>query len=174
MRQLSVRCVGLAVFMSCSLVSASASAAATYSATLTGDQEVPPVDTDASGQARLLFLSGFGEDRLLTVRTYQGLSGPSTGAHIHVGPVGVDGPIVLDFANGSLIDLGFLAINLNTAADLEGLLEGQTLDDLRGVMDEGNAYVNLHTEENPGGEIRGQIEPPQTTTSPSAGGRSRR
>jgi hypothetical protein len=49
-------------------------------------------------------------------------------------------------------------------------MEGKTLDDLATTMDSGDAYVNVHTAENPDGEIRGQIinsDKPQAETTNS-------
>jgi hypothetical protein len=42
-------------------------------------------------------------------------------------------------------------------SSLKGALQGKTLDDLAAAMDSGDTYVNVHTAENPDGEIRGQI-----------------
>jgi hypothetical protein len=36
-------------------------------------------------------------------------------------------------------------------------MEGKTLEDLVAAMDSGQTYVNIHTTQNPDGEIRGQI-----------------
>jgi hypothetical protein len=52
---------------------------------------------------------------------------------------------------------GILATGTITSASLVGALKGKTLNDLIVKMNEGNAYVNVHTMMNPGGEIRGQI-----------------
>ena len=40
---------------------------------------------------------------------------------------------------------------------LEGPLAGKQLSDLSIAMSNGTIYVNVHTEQNPNGEIRGQI-----------------
>jgi hypothetical protein len=53
---------------------------------------------------------------------------------------------------------GLLAEGTITAADLVGPLAGMSIDDLLAEMRAGNAYVNVHSEANPGGEIRGQIQ----------------
>jgi len=44
-----------------------------------------------------------------------------------------------------------------TTSNLEGPIQGKTIDDLRNAMQNGTTYVNIHTEQNPNGEIRGQI-----------------
>jgi hypothetical protein len=44
-----------------------------------------------------------------------------------------------------------------TADNLEGPMAGSQLSDLIDAMNNGQAYVNIHTEQNPDGEIRGQI-----------------
>lgn len=80
--------------------------------------------------------------------TATGLSGPAIGAHFHEGAVGVAGPIVLDLTGAIVLndDGNFLA---------EGSLPAPAgfADDLRA----GNIYVNVHTDLNPGGELRGQV-----------------
>jgi len=93
-------------------------------------------------------------------------------AHIHVGAVGVNGPVVVGLfsgaAGGGRTD-GPIAEGVFTAADLTGPLAGLTLSDLLDEMEAGNAYVNVHTNDGiaptntgpgdfPGGEIRGQIK----------------
>jgi hypothetical protein len=85
-------------------------------------------------------------------------------AHIHVGPVGENGPIVAwlypSAPPAQLIPgrfSGVLAEGTITDADLMGPLAGMTLEDLLDEMRSGNTYVNAHTSQLPGGEIRGQI-----------------
>ena len=55
------------------------------------------------------------------------------------------------------ISQGLLSQGNITAANLEGPLAGQQLADLVDIMDNGTAYVNVHTKDFPLGEIRGQI-----------------
>ena len=45
-----------------------------------------------------------------------------------------------------------------------GSLAGKSVSDLVSKMQSGEAYVNVHTEANPNGEIRGQISLANTTT----------
>jgi hypothetical protein len=47
-----------------------------------------------------------------------------------------------------------------TSADLEGPLAGKQMSDLVDIMKNGGAYVNVHTQQNQNGEIRGQISSP--------------
>ena len=44
-----------------------------------------------------------------------------------------------------------------TSSDLVGPLKGKQISDLVKLINDGEAYVNVHTETNPKGEIRGQI-----------------
>jgi hypothetical protein len=94
-------------------------------------------------------------------------------SHIHLGPPGVNGPIVLFLfgtaPSGGGSQNGVLGSGTKTAANLVGPLTGHPLSDLVTNMREGGAYVNVHTNDGvaptntgcgdfPGGEIRGQIE----------------
>ena len=75
----------------------------TFSATLTGDAEVPgPGDPDGSGTATLRLNPGQGE--ICYELTVSNIA-PATAAHIHEGPAGVAGPVVvpLDPTNGRFV-----------------------------------------------------------------------
>jgi CHRD domain len=116
-----------------------------YTATLSGSSEVPPVETAASGSATVT-LNGMD---MTLVGTYEGLSGPAQAAHIH-GPAAeganADVVIPLTLTEGSTAGSGTLA---GTAT----LTEAQLAD-----LQAGLYYVNVHTEANGGGEIRGQLK----------------
>lgn len=137
------------------------SASHTYQANLSGAEEVPPVDTRARGQATFR-LSRDGTElsyRLIVANLHD-----VTMAHIHLAPRGVNGGVVVWlYPSGPPPELipgrtsGVLATGVITAANLVGGLEGGSLADLIEEMASGNAYVNVHTEAWPGGEIRGQI-----------------
>ncbi|RPJ32657.1 MAG: CHRD domain-containing protein [Planctomycetaceae bacterium] len=132
-----------------------------FSAHLAGRNEVPAVDTLAQGQAHFK-LSEDGtalEYKLIAANVENILQ-----SHIHVGAAGTNGPVVVflypDAPPAVLIPGrfdGVLAEGVITSADLIGPLTGMTLDDLLAAIEAGNAYVNLHTSQFPGGEIRGQI-----------------
>jgi len=53
---------------------------------------------------------------------------------------------------------GELSAGTIDAASLVGPLEGKTISDLVTAIEEGRAYVNVHTEANPDGEITGFIK----------------
>lgn len=83
-----------------------------------------------------------------------------TVAHIHLGMEEVNGPVVVTLfgplEKAVSIDEGVLKGSF-TRKDLEGPLAGRSLDTLFKYIRRGRAYVNVHTVQNPDGEIRGQI-----------------
>lgn len=99
-------------------------------------------------------------------------------AHIHLAPVGTNGPITVWLYPsttpgpgplGSGRKDGVIAEGTITAANLIGPLAGHPLSDLVDALVNGGAYVNVHTNDGvaptntgpgdfPGGEIRGQVE----------------
>jgi hypothetical protein len=89
-----------------------------------------------------------------------------TMAHIHVAdePGGNGPPAVWLYPDAPPASLkvglfsGTLAEGEFAASDLVGPLAGMTLADLRTAIQENRAYVNVHTEQLPGGEIRGQLD----------------
>jgi CHRD domain-containing protein len=85
-----------------------------------------------------------------------------TAAHIHSGKTGANGPILVTLfkteSPSSKPINGILTSGNITNADLEGPMAGKTLIDLTKAMELGETYVNVHSEEFPNGEIRGQIQ----------------
>lgn len=135
---------GAAALASCSTLQEAYTeqTSATYTAELRGSNEVHAGDPDGSGVAEISFA-----DELKRVcwdlNKLEGL-GPITGAHIHRGRSGVDGPVVLAFKQAE-----------------EGGWRGCSQDTswVQAAFDEGlsNYYVNVHTVEYPKGAIRGQL-----------------
>jgi hypothetical protein len=132
-----------------------------YSAHLAGRNEVPPADTLAQGQAHFkLNHDGTAIEYKLIAANIENI----TQAHIHMAPEGVNGPVVAwlypSAPPSQLIPdrfNGVLAEGVITADNLVGPLAGASLQDLLDAMNHGNSYVNVHTSQFPGGEIRGQI-----------------
>ena len=142
---------------------------ANYSAQLTGHEEVPMRETDATGHATLQ-LSKDGQS--LSYRIVVANIDNVTVAHIHLGARGMTGPPVVmlygPVAPGGGRKSGVLATGTITSANLTGDLAGHPLADLIMAMDAGNTYVNVHTDDGtgspntrsgdfPDGEVRGQI-----------------
>jgi rubrerythrin len=127
----------------------------TVTVSLSGEQEVPPVDTDASGETTLTLTRDPPElDYRLTVSNIENV----VAAHIHIGNEGENGPVVapLFSDDNGVSEDGVLATGTITEDDLVGPLEGKSFSELRSMVEKG-AYVNVHTKEHPKGEIRGQI-----------------
>jgi hypothetical protein len=124
---------------------------------LTGAAEVPPVQTSASGFAELGVMDGGNrmEYDIIAINIDR-----VTQAHIHQGTSSEAGPVVATLFNASTPTgptTGELTDGFITSANLEGPLQGKQLSDLIALMQNGQAYVNVHTEQNPDGEIRGTI-----------------
>jgi hypothetical protein len=129
-----------------------------HKATLTGSEIVPPVETKATGEATFT-LSKDGKELAytLTVKDIEN----ATAAHIHAGKKGENGgPLAGLFAGPKKegVFSGELAKGTITDKELMGPLAGKKVKDLVKIIKEGGAYVNVHTEKNPNGEIRGQIK----------------
>ena len=127
----------------------------TFTAELTGGEEVPPVDTNATGIANL-------QNNVQTINYQLSVNDlvNVTQAHIHRGEEGENGKVVVTLYNTTMPTgpmSGLLSQGNITAANLVGPLAGQQLTDLVSIMDNGTAYVNVHTKDFPLGEIRGQI-----------------
>lgn len=133
-----------------------------YDANLTGDMEVPPVTTNATGLAELE-LNDDGDEMSFDIQVED--IEEANQAHIHQGSEGENGDIVVGLFNSTEptdVNDGTLEDGDFTAEDFVGPLQGQNMSDLVDLMDNGQAYVNVHTEANPGGEIRGTIVPDLT------------
>jgi hypothetical protein len=124
---------------------------------LTGFEEVPPVnDTSAIGVAEFKL----GQDNIMYTVNVTDIENV-TAAHIHRGQVGENGPIVITLFKGgdptTAVTTGVLSEGNITATNLEGPMAGQLLSNLTSAMQNEQTYVNVHTQQNPNGEIRGQI-----------------
>jgi hypothetical protein len=157
----------MTVFFTIALVLGSSIALATVSnapaafakheqvAKLSGQEEVPKVDTQATGMAEFTPVIPTNEtvDFNLNATGIQGV----TQGHIHSGAVGENGPVVVTLFNFDTPQDTVSENGTITADMLEGDMQGMTIADLITAMKDGNTYVNFHTEQNPDGEIRGQI-----------------
>jgi hypothetical protein len=130
-----------------------------FDARLTGASEVPPVQTNASGFADLDVEMEDGQ-RVVDYHLYVSNIDRVTQAHIHQGNSSENGPIIVPLFNASAPTgpvTGQLAEGHITPANFVGPIQGMQLDDLIALMQNGTAYVNVHTEQNPQAEIRGTV-----------------
>jgi len=112
-----------------------------YTALMNGNEENPSVTTDGKGLG--IFELTQNEANVYFKILFTGLTSAVTSAHIHNAPVGVNGGVVFDlqpFINGNRI---------------EGIWQPDSA--LLVALKAGELYVNVHTNNNPSGEIRGQI-----------------
>jgi hypothetical protein len=163
MRKFTLLTVLLLVALMAVVGSAMADSNRNFRSHLSGDQEVPAVDTKAQGQAIYkLNKAGDAIDYKLIVANIEGV----TQAHIHCGAAGVNGPVVAFlFGPGPGVAVnGILAQGTLTAADVIPRPDSPecpggvaNFEELIAKMRSGDTYTNVHTIANPGGEVRGQI-----------------
>jgi hypothetical protein len=108
--------------------------------TLSGAEEVPPVTAQGSGSGSFRVSEDGTLSGSVTTKDVEG-----TVAHIHRAAKGQNGPII---------------VPLDKKGDTYSVPAGrkltpQQMDDLKA----GNLYVNVHTNRNKGGEVRGQLQP---------------
>jgi hypothetical protein len=133
-----------------------AQGAPTFVIDLSGNEEVPPVQTDATGVAEITPL---GADSIAYSVNATNIEGVTAG-HIHLGKQGEDGPVVVTLFNYDSPMNGVSENGTITADKLEGPMAGMQIPDLAAAGANGTLYINIHTEQNPDGEIRGQGGPP--------------
>ena len=112
-----------------------------FRVTLSGDQEVPAVKTSASGGGTITINA----DKTVSGSvTTTGVAG--TMAHIHIGAAGKNGPVIVPLTKS-----GDGAWSVPAGAKLT--------DAQYEAYKAGDLYVNVHSAQNKGGEIRGQLKP---------------
>jgi hypothetical protein len=122
---------------------AAASAGFVAAVTLSGANERPAGDTDATGTAVIRVR----DDNQVCYRiNVRNIPLPATGAHIHKGPATGTGPIVVPF----------------TAPDASGVSSGCTTPPDTSIVGEikstpANFYANVHSTEFPAGAVRAQL-----------------
>jgi len=149
----------------------------TFRTNLNGEQEVPSVETSGTGQASFQM-----QDNSMSYQINVQNTDKVTGIHIHKGESGQNGDVIVTLyspdtklkdRDQSLFDKLSSKLDVSTSnvqrssqysysgnfhtSDLQGPLEGKTLNELTSLMAQGQTYLNVHTESYPDGEIRGQI-----------------
>ena len=107
---------------------------------LTGAEEVPPVQTGASGSGSFRVAEDGSVSGSVTTTGVQG-----TMAHIHQAAKGQNGPVI---------------VPLTKNGDTYTVPEGRKLTPAQmDALKAGNLYVNVHSDRHKGGEIRAQLQP---------------
>jgi hypothetical protein len=139
---------------------AAASGGMQMQAKLDSTGEVPSPNVGSSSPTGMATFAMQG-DKMTYKVTVSGLTSPVTVAHIHAGGAGVAGPVIVPLTVAAGSDAG--------TANGEGTIDASaikgkkddgsqmTMSDLMNAIKGGNAYVNVHTQNNPKGEVRGQI-----------------
>ena len=115
-----------------------------FSGTLSGQAEVPPVNSPGTGTVTATF-----DPATKTLQykfKWSNLSGPAKGMHFHDGAPGVSGGIVIPVS-------GFPNEPSGEVSGTSSPLNDTLITDLM----EGNLYGNIHTDDHKGGEVRAQM-----------------
>lgn len=135
-----------------------------YSAFLTGDAEIPKVNTDATGEAQF-------DSNAQAAALGDSAAASSSGSDISY-EVDVQNIEKITAADIQWSSSYFVIQASNTIWEnkrrtgernvkrwhLEGPLLGEQISDLLDLFDNGEAYLNIHAAANPDGEIRGPIQ----------------
>ena len=139
-----------------------------YWSVLTGDQQLPPNDTNALGYVGLKFQDD--RTRLVYIVNAEHI-GKITAVNLYQTDKEQNGTLVLDLLHSprelmkgvdKVVEKtlegktkGTISIGGATSDDLQGQLKGKSLSDLHELIVNGSIYVNIHTKDFPNGEIRG-------------------
>jgi CHRD domain len=138
----------LAVVLAVASVAAAANGGRPLSTDLTGAEEFPgPGDADATGQADLRLNQG--QNQVCFDLSWADVDGTVFAAHIHIGPPGVAGPIVVGLFEGTFA-------GTDSASGCVEDVEAELIKAIR--QDPADYYVNVHS--TPGfeaGAVRGQL-----------------
>ena len=149
----------LAIGLSAFVFSTAASAQQKFNVSVTAAQEVPV--RSSTGAGRCVVTLNTAETQFTVSCTYTGLTSNVVGGHIHdAGPVGVNGPVRFNFnlTGGTSGVIGPLTFAVTPAQ----------VADLRA----NRWYVNIHSVNFPGGEIRGQVKAASTIFDSDGDGRT--
>lgn len=159
------------IFAASTLVPAGGATAAVtiFNANLSGLQEVGPNASPGSGIGTVTV-----DDSAFTMRvqiSFSGLIGNTTASHIHCCvPAGVNAGVATQVPTFGGFPLGVTSGTYDHTFDMtqassynpafvtaHGGTAASAFTDLLAAMSAGNTYLNVHTSQFPGGEIRGQL-----------------
>jgi hypothetical protein len=155
-KHLTMKSVALAVgVLACGDDDGPGSPATSFTATLSGTNEVPAVTTTASGEATFT-INGAQIEYTINVSGIEN----ALVAHIHTGREGQNGPVRLNLCGTGAPQPPCVSGTGVLATGTNGTTVGDppiTFDELVEAIRNDSAYANVHTTQNQGGEIRGQI-----------------
>jgi hypothetical protein len=148
--------LSVGMLVACSTVDTAAKPT-TFKVPLNSGAETPPCPSAAPGATGTATITLLADNMSIEATVaYEGLSGPATAAHIHLGTGAAAGPVVLPFS-GSLASpftKTFVAADYVAAsgapADFAAFVTA--------LKAGGAAYINVHTAACKDGEIRGEIQ----------------
>ncbi len=129
---------------------------AAFTAPMNGSNEIPVNSSPATGTATLRFNAD--QTAIAMNMVTQGFVTTVTASHIHFGPVGVNGGIMFSLFAAPATFTSPLTKTL-TSSDFTATTGAATFNEALDAIMTGNAYINVHTNVNIGGEIRGQVVP---------------
>jgi hypothetical protein len=119
-----------------------------FKASLKGATEVPPTTSAGTGTATVTYDAA---TKMVTWQgTFSGLTGPATAAHSH-------GPADPGKNAGVIVPLSTKDTPFTSPFSGSATLSDDKAAALAAALTGGQAYVNIHTAANPGGEVRGQL-----------------
>jgi hypothetical protein len=126
---------------------------------LTGQDEVPPTNTKATGTADFAVHSN---GKIMNYSVNVNNIDKVTMVNLNQGKKGENGPVVVPLIRFKSLTPtgpinGQLAQGNISSIDLKGPLKGMQISDLTRLIEDNNTYVNIQTKLYPDGEIRGQI-----------------
>jgi CHRD domain-containing protein len=130
-----------------------------FTAKLTGQDEVPPTNTKASGAADFVI---YGNGKIMSYNVNVSDIDKVTMVNLNQGKKGQNGPVVVTLIRFKTLTPtgpvnGRIAQGNISSTDLKGPLKGMQILDLARLIENNNAYINVQTKLYPDGEIRGQI-----------------
>jgi hypothetical protein len=131
-----------------------APAPVTYIATLNGANERPNANQSTATGTGTYVLSG---NTLSYTVVVTGLTTPASASHLHIGGAAGTGPVLVPYTTASVTSGQITSGTIDLSQPIVSGSITITGDSLRALLNNGNAYTNVHNSTFPGGEVRGQI-----------------
>jgi CHRD domain len=133
-----------------------------FSASLSGAEEIPPINTSGTADFEMTIQQG----TITFSLTFSDLSSPLAVAHLHFAPTKVNGGVMIFLCGGGgqpdcpATTEGTITGTITAANVVGPTAQGIAPGDLDSALEAvraGLSYANMHTTNFGGGEIRGQV-----------------